>query len=376
MPSVVEFNFVDSKSGKITFTPPSFYMAATGYGNCQTGQDTSSGQKWRAFFNFNTSSLPDNALITKVEFLVRLNTAQPNGEPDTTYIKFSIGTFIGAALNGTSAEFEGGTLMVTLPVEPNDNTWLDLNQDSQHPENYVKRAGDTDIKVWDDSIQGGGDSYWGLNFNTAKAKCKLRITYTVPSATATGRGTASVSATVAAAGSAMATGRGTAEGSGKVASRGAATATGRGVVQATAAVAAMGSSISTGRGTAESTAAVTTFGSSTATGRGLIELTAIVIATAGAMATGRGTVVVTATVVIHAFASATGRGTASCDGQAQGPTASATATGRGFAICRLTAVYLEPIARHSGSRTVRATHAVVRAVSPIHARTCVAGRMN
>ena len=31
MPSVAEFAFVDSKSGKITYTPPSFYTAATGY---------------------------------------------------------------------------------------------------------------------------------------------------------------------------------------------------------------------------------------------------------------------------------------------------------------------------------------------------------
>ncbi len=369
MPSVVEFNFVDGKSGKITYTPPTFYMAATGYASCQTGQNTTLGQKWRAFFSFDTSSLPDNALIQKVEFLVRLNTGQPSGEPENTYIKFSIGTFIGAALNGTPDEFNGGTLMVTLTAEPYDNTWLDLNQDLGSPESYVNRAGDTDIKVWDDSVRGGGDASWGLNFNTSKAKCKLRITYTVPSATATGRGIASGAGKVTAAGSATATGRGTSQGAATVRAAGVSTMTGRGTAQLAAVVTAVAASTSTGRGSVQLRAVVGSIGSATATGSGSVDLVAAVIVLGAGVATGRGAMEIIAAVETIAVASATGYGTAFCEAFVAEGTASVTATGRGLAWCHLTEVRFDPLARHFGNRTVRASSAGVRSVSRVHAAT-------
>lgn len=369
MPSVVEFNFVDGKSGKITYTPPTFYMAATGYASCQTGQNTTLGQKWRAFFNFDTSSLPDNALIEKVEFLVRLNTGQPSGEPENTYIKFSIGTFIGAALNGTAEEFNGGTLMVTSTAEPYDNTWLDLNQDLGGPETYVNRSGDTDIKVWDDSVRGSGDASWGLNLNTSKGKCKLRITYTVPSATATGRGYATCAGSVAAIGGATATGKGFAEAAVSVGSSGSATASGRGQAELTGSVIVACSGTATGRGTVVIDAVVSALGSAEATGLGTAQLAAAVIVAVVAAATGRGSIEITATVTAFAVATATGRGAAECDAWVQEPSASATATGRGFAWCRLTEVHFDPLARHFGSRAVRAGSRGIRAVSPVHSAT-------
>lgn len=371
MPSVVEFNFVDGKSGKITYTPPTFYMAATGYASCQTGQNTTLGQKWRAFFNFDTSSLPDNALIERVEFLVRLNTGQPSGEPENTYIKFSIGTFIGAALNGTADEFNGGVLMVILSAEPYDNTWLDLNQDLGGPETYVNRTGDTDIKVWDDSVRGSGDASWGLNFNTSKGKCKLRITYTVPSATATGRGFAVGSSIVISFGIVNATGRGAAQGAAMVVSAGSATASGRGQSELTGTVIVVGSSTSTGRGTVVIDAVVSAIGSAEATGLGAAGLLAFVIAAGVAAATGRGSVEIIASVTLSASTTATGYGAASCDASVQEPSASATATGRGFARCRLTEIHFDPLARHFGTRAVRAGSTGVCAVSRVHSATRV-----
>jgi len=369
MPSVVEFNFVDSKSGKITYTPPSSYVAATSWSNCQTGQDASLGIKWRAYFNFNTASLPDTALISKVEFLIRKNIAQPGGDPDVYYLKFSIGTFIGAMLDGTPAEFGGGTLMVTLTTPPLDNTWLDLNQDAHRPDLYVNRLGDTDIKVWDDSIQGGGDSYWGLNFNTSKGKCKLRITYTVPSGTATGRGYATCAGTAAAVGGAAATGRGFAEAAASVWSAGSATASGRGHAELTGTVIVAGSGTATGRGTVVIDAVVSALGSAQATGLGAAQLVAGVMVAGVAAATGRGAVEITATVTAFASSTATGHGAAECDAWVQEPSASATATGRGFAWCRLTEVHFDPLARHFGSRAVRAGSTGIRAVSPVHSAT-------
>ncbi len=374
MANVIEFNFVDSKSGKITYTPPSSYVAATGYGSCQTGQNTITSAKWRAFFNFDTSSLPDNALVTMVEFLICKNTAQPGGVPQYYWLKFSIGTFIGAALNGNSGEFNGGTLMVTLPSSPTDNTWLDLDQDGNSPQAYVNLTGDTDVKVWDDSIRGSGDASWGLNFNTNKAKCKLRVTYTIPSATATGRGTASAIARVVVAGRSTATGTGTGQSSATVRSVGASTATGCGRAQLTAVVTASGSSTVTGRGTAQVEAAVAVTGSADASGRGTAEVIVAVIVAGVGTATGRGTFEIIAWVTVSAAVSATGQGTASCEARVEERTASATATGRGFAFCRLTAIYFDPLARHFGTRTARVGSADARSVSRVHnaGRACAA----
>ena len=346
MPSVVEFDFVDSKSGKITYIPPSSYTAATGSANCQTGQNNATGAKWRAFFNFDTSSLPDNALVATVEFFICKSTGQPAGAPQYYILKFSIGSFIGAALNGNSGEFNGGTLMVTLSSKPDDNTWMGLDQDFNDPRAYVNLTGDTDIKVWDDSIRGTGDASWGLNFNTAKAKCKLRVTYTIPSATATGRGTAN--------------------GSGAVTVAGKATASGRGVAQAFANVTSLGFATATGRGTSEAGASAAVFGSCVATGRGEAELLSTVVCFGVATVTGRGAAEIAVWIVVAGAATATGWGSASCDGRADQQTASATATGRGFAWCRLVAVYFDSLARHSGTRSVRIGSADARSVSRVH----------
>lgn len=377
MISVVSFPFVDSKSGEVTFTPPSSYVAATGYASCRTGQNTITGSNWRAYFNFDTSSIPDHAQVTKVEFLIRMNTFQLEGMPDIYRLKFSIGTFIGAALDGNATEFNAGTLMVTLTgSKPTDNTWLDLDQQGGGPEPYVNRAGDTDMKVWDDSVQGGGDPSWSTDFNTSKAKCRLRVTYQVPTATATGRGTASAAASVMASGSAIATGNGTGQAAGSVMTTGSGAGTGRGEARLVAVVLVAGTGSATGEGTAEASATVAAAGSGTASGQGLADLVAVVITVGSASVVGRGLAELDAVVIVAASGGATGRGSAFCQGIAENLSASATATGRGFASCRLVAVYFEPVARHAGTRAVRSAHAAARAVSWVHERTCAAGRMN
>jgi len=257
---IASLPFLDIKSGKITFTPPSSYVAATGSGNCQTGQQTLSGEKWRAFFNFNTSSIPNHAQIEFVGFLIYLSKTQPFGEPEIYRLKFSIGTFIGAALDGTADEFNAGTLMVTLDSKPGHGTMLDLDQDGHGPEAYVNRTGETDVKVWDDSTQGSGQSSWGLDFNRKFAKCRLHIMYTVPAATATGRGSATASATASVVGSAIATGRGTVEVAATVEAAGSSTGTGRGAAELIAAVTAAAGATVTGRGIASCSSTAVYFG--------------------------------------------------------------------------------------------------------------------
>ncbi len=236
MPFTVDLPFSGFRSGKITHTPPSSYVAARGYASCQTGQNVTAGTKWRAFFGFDASALPDIAImnITKVELLVRLADTQPPGAPQTYALKISIGTWVGATLDGTAAEYDGGTLMVTLAAKPGDGTLIDLAADGQDPTVYINRgAGGTDIKVWDDSTRGTGDASWGINFNTSVNKCILRITYTVPVATLTGVGSLTCAGTVTAMGSATLVGRGSLTCAGSVSVHGSAALVGKGTLTCT-----------------------------------------------------------------------------------------------------------------------------------------------
>lgn len=376
MISVVEFPFVDGKSGKITFTPPSSYMAATGWAACQTGKHTLDGSNWRAFFNFDTSSIPDHAQVTKVEFLNRMGLIQIGGGPDLYLLQFSIGSFIGAALDGTADEFYAGTLMVSLYAKPEDNTWLDLNQHGHGPQAYVNLTGDTDIKVWDDSSQGAGDPYWSTDFNTGRHNCRLRVTYQVPSASATGRGTAVAEATVVFPGMAVATGKGAALASAVVAAQGSVAAVGRGVAEVIASVAVIGAGLATGRGLVVALVSVEAAGVASALGRGFAGIVPTIIADGIAGVAGRGFAAGAAIVTSVASGTATGRGAVFCDATAESLSAAAVATGHGMASCSLVAVYLEPVARHFAIRAARPKHGAVRSVSRAHERACVAERMN
>lgn len=329
----VVFDFIDSKSGKITYNPSSGFVAATGWANCQTGENTLIPQSWHAYFNFNTSSLPDNAQVTKVEFLIR-SPKPPYIDPLAYRVGFSIGTFIGAALDGNAEEWGGGAYMVTILSRAPDNTWLDLAVAGNDPRGFVNRAGDTDIQAFDYSIGDTEHWTWITSFNTSKAKCQLRVTYSLPSATATGRGT----------------------------------------VAATAGVVLPAAGIATGTGSVQATAIVISAGSAEATGRGVIAASANVILPAAALATGIGSALVTAAVVITGAAAATGYGTAELTAAilASGV---AIATGRGSATCALVGTYFEPPARHMGTRAVRTAHVEARSVAWVHTGTRKARRL-
>ena len=242
-----EFNFTDSKSGKITYNPPSSYVAATGWSNCVTGQNKHTGENQRAYFSFDTSSLPDHAQITKVEFLIIVPKLSTIG-PLLYRIGFSIGSFIGTGLDGTEDEWDAGALMVTIYSKPVTGTWLNLAQGGGNPEGYVNRSGDTDIKVWDYSIGDLEHWFWMTIFNTSRNKCKLRVTYSLPSATVTGRATAAASACVILPNGGMATGVGTAQSAAMVVSAGVGAVTGHGLAEVAVLLLLAGAAMATGRG--------------------------------------------------------------------------------------------------------------------------------
>lgn len=179
MPSSV-FAFTDANSGKITKKTgfSTTYTAATGSSNCQCGRDTNppgfdNDWLWYAFFQFDTSALPNNAIILSADILVILAAVQPGGAPDTRAHSFYVGDFIGAALNGTAAEFTGGNLVQTIS-DVSDSTYYDIGTTN------VNVSGNTDVCIRDESVKGAGDDAWGRSFNTTKVKCELRVNYGLP----------------------------------------------------------------------------------------------------------------------------------------------------------------------------------------------------
>ncbi len=336
------FDFDNAKSGRINVII-GVYTAYTGWGVCETGQLDPSN-RWRAFFSFDTSSIPDTAVIINCTISLRRR-ADPMGDPGTYALKFSIGTFIGANLDGNAAEWIAGTYVTQLTSKPADKQTVDLTS-AAYP--YVNKTGDTDLKLWDDSRQNGGDPSWGTNFNkNAGQLCQLNVDWVLPelgTATATGVGTASGDAVVVVPGVATATGVGTATADGTVATGilGAATATGVGTASGDAVVVVPGAATATGVGTAtaDGTIVGVSFGTATATGVGTASGDAIVVLPGAATATGVGTATADGTVVagIFGIATATGVGTASGDAVVVVPGV-ATATGVGTAIASSVVVW-------------------------------------
>lgn len=381
----VTFDFVDSKSGKITLSSPSMYVAATGSANCQTGQNTLSQQTWRAFFNFDTSILPEGAQVTKVEFLIRVP-KPPYIDPVVYRVGFSIGSFIGAALDGNAGEWSGGSYMATIYARATDNTWLDLAVAGNDPTGFVNTAGDTDIKVWDYSIGDTEHTFWTTSLNTTRDKCKLRVTYSLPSATATGQGDAAATAGIVHPASGVATGAGSVQAVASMVSTGTAVVTGRGAASVASGVILPAGALATGRGTSAAAADQVLPGAALVTGSGWSQVTAFTISTAAAVGTGRGLSQAAACLVLPvelvasgvgsaqgaAVVDLTGSGIASGIGSAElavtiDVNARAVATGQSHASCSLGLGYTAPPARHLATRGVQAAHSATRSLAWVHA---------
>lgn len=310
---VTNFDFDDAKSGRIYWNGSS-YTAYTGWAQCNTGQDGDANHKDRAYFSFDTSSIPDGSVINSVKFLSRRG-ADPVGDPQTYQLRYFIGTFIGASLDGNVGEWTAGTLCLTQNTKPADKVWYDLGAAAVAA---LNDSGDTDLKVADNSTEGTGDPTWGTNFNkNAGTRCQLSVDYTeceLGSATATGKGTASAAGTV----------------SGGI--EGKATATGKGTVSATAVTEIPGTATVKGVGTAAGTAILEVPGTATVKGVGTAAATAVQELPSAATVTGVGTVDATAVTEIPGVATVKGVGTVLAVGTVEGVLFGvATATGVGEA---------------------------------------------
>ena len=328
------FAFDNAKSGRITLIGGS-YTAYTGWAECETGRLTAFN-RWRAFFSFDTSSIPDTAVIINCTMSIRRR-ADPVGDPETYVLRFSIGSFIGANLDGDIGEWQGGTEVTSLSVKPADKQTVDLTTAS-YP--YVNKSGDTDLKLWDDSTEGSGDPSWATKFNKNSAQlCQLNVDWIIPNlgvATATGVGTASAAGTVSGGieANATATGVGTASGSAVLEVPGVATATGVGMAMAAGTVEGVlfGVGTATGIGVISASAVLEVPGTATVKGVGTAAGTAVLEVPCSATVKGVGTATGDATIWLSATATVKGVGTATGTGTVEGVLFGvATATGVGGA---------------------------------------------
>lgn len=341
----IDFN--NTTSGKIVLVS-SVYTASTGWANCRTGESVPAPRTWwRAYFQFDTSGIPDHADIISVDFIVSRAKTQPIGDPQFYHMRFSIGDIIGAALNGNVAEWDGGALVASLTAKPIHGQSVDLTS-SSFP--YINLTGNTDLKVWDQSSQGTGQSSWSFDFNRKTgigSKCQLKIAYSVPSGTALGKGYASCSAEVTHDASASATGEGTAE--------------------LIAEIERLASGTAVGWGFASCVAEVTHHASASVDGQGFASLASYVEHDASASSVGQGFASLKGTTERVGAGTAVGRGFAFLAGSLQ-YAAAGTLVGRGFASL---AGYLdvEPLALHVGTVAVAAADSATVEAIPVDAAT-------
>jgi hypothetical protein len=172
-----DFAFTDGNSGKIAFNGLT-YSATTGWVNCIVAFNAATLIQTNAFFQFNTGAFFSGMKVKSidvVEFFYVEAAAQPGTLPNVMNVY--IGDFIGAALNGNSGEFNGGTYMLDAVANgwlSNGNTYYDLSAEGNDPTGFVSLTGTTDVRFKYDSTAGTN----GRNFNTTKTKCLLRVTYT------------------------------------------------------------------------------------------------------------------------------------------------------------------------------------------------------
>jgi hypothetical protein len=171
---VSTFDFDTGVSGNIVHSIS--YTTNLGAANVIIAYVSATGYETRGFMHFDTSSIPSNATVSKVEWLCRLNTTQPATPPNQ--IGVYIGQWIGSSLSGSS-DFAGGTFMIHDDDYSGflDNTWYDLGLYND-PTGYVgKGAGaTTDLAIRETQHPTGSS---GRNFN-GRANCQLRVTYTYP----------------------------------------------------------------------------------------------------------------------------------------------------------------------------------------------------
>lgn len=165
------FTLDTSLSGNIDETGP--WTITTGAEACQIELDLSDVSEKRAFFFYNTSTLPDNAIIDQWRFKVVLSPSQPTVQSNSETIY--VGDF------GNSMDYTDFTIGDAVLTDVLINqTWYIM---PLMKSGYINKQGYTCIK-----IEGNFDGLntAGRNYNdpfVQKENCKLEITWHIPDAT-------------------------------------------------------------------------------------------------------------------------------------------------------------------------------------------------
>ena len=166
------FGNTSAKSGEIAKSG-FLYSVDTATALPVVGQDLGTGAEERSYFSFDTSSLPNNSIISKVEFMWWVNGTSSSGlfVPSSWRTNWAMGTFIDAALD--AGDWNGGTFVYQHVGTPAAGaTTLDL---SLLGIPFVNVKGDTDVRVYDTSLSLGGSWVQTLT----KSRTTLTVTYEV-----------------------------------------------------------------------------------------------------------------------------------------------------------------------------------------------------
>lgn len=372
--AVATFSPVINKSGYIKKTGvlnPTYNVYTVVDGIVGRDVDGINSVEYRSFIQFNTSALPDDAIVTLVELIYEHETGSQTPDFPTSWrTQVKLGNWIGTSL--TSADWNGGTLggeIIWDAGPPYDSTWA-LDPEACA---LVSPTGNTDVALVDSSTYSGSGSFEAqVGIVPTQGYCQLRVTYDLPStsaATATGKGLASGAGSVTRTGGASVLGKGIAVASGVVLRTTAAVAVAVGLVVASGEVTRLGGATSTGIGSAHAAGAVTRPAAGTATGRGLATGQAAALLAGQASATGGGAATSAGAVTREASASATGRALAIAAGTVEEvpgeELGAATATGHGYALA-VASLLREPMALHMGTRAARQVSTGSVSAVPVH----------
>lgn len=186
------FQSIDAEDGFIV------EQNATGNGDVATstgvieigdtaGNNANSRKQRKGILSFDTSSLPDNAIITSVT--IRVNRDNINGNPSTLN-PLTVDVAPASGFNGSytleKQDFQAtasATGVATLPIPASNNTWTVSTTFNGAGMNAINKTGKTQIRIYF-GVRTDGDSDNDKLFiksgSSSSSKPELIITYTLP----------------------------------------------------------------------------------------------------------------------------------------------------------------------------------------------------
>lgn len=134
--------------------------------------------QYAAFFSFDTSSLPSDAVISTVRFYLSFYGQASADGPDNWKNRWFMGTFIGSSLD--SSDWGGGTAMKIMdwegtPGAPTEG-WVDFRAAAK---DYVNLSGATDVRMIDYSDESAPYGSWQIVvYNNSRTKLEITYDYT------------------------------------------------------------------------------------------------------------------------------------------------------------------------------------------------------